>query len=53
MCRAVSVETDDPKKVAKKPRQAGDNCAWPLFTAISDVMLQAKRGRLDLEPEGI
>ena len=36
-------------KADKKPRAT--NCTWPLFTAISDVMMQAKKDRL--EPEDL
>ena len=36
-------------KADKKLRAT--NCTWPLFTAISDVMMQAKKGRL--EPEDL
>ena len=47
MSRAAS--TDMNVKADKKPRAT--NCTWPLFTAISDVMMQAKKGRL--EPEDL
>ena len=47
MSRAASTDMD--VKADKKPRAT--NCTWPLFTAISDVMMQAKKGRL--EPEDL
>ena len=39
-----------PVKANKKANDR-TNCTWPLFTAISDVMMQAKKGRL--EPEDL
>ena len=36
---------------AKKKANDRTTCFWPLFTAISDVMMQAKKGRL--EPEDL
>ena len=41
------------EKPVKAKKKANDctTCFWPLFTAISDVMMQAKKGRL--EPEDL
>ena len=47
MSRTASAEMN--VKADKKPRAT--NCTWPLFTAISNVMMQAKKDRL--EPEDL
>ena len=46
MSRRASTED-----VKADQKQRATKCAWPLFTAISDVMMQAKKGRL--EPEDL